>query len=234
LDTLTALQKAPGAFGLSRECRQENWATPLAGLAMTAAGRAAPAVRAVRWLLEAPALATDHGVQGICGFDTRPRGWPWTPGDYSFIEPTAWAVLFLKREGLGGHPRVREAVAMLEARALPRGGWNYGEPTVLGRTLWPAVLPTAAALLALQDEPGPVVRDACAVLLRMLAATPSIRSELWARLALRLHDHAPPAPPEAMVDRIMAATASSAELSAIALLALADRVGHPLALRSPR
>ena len=43
--------------------------------------------------------------------------------------------------------------AMLRARSLPGGQWNYGEPKVLSGELFPTLAPTALALLALADEP---------------------------------------------------------------------------------
>ncbi len=87
------------------------------------------------------------------------RGWPWSEGAFSWVEPTAWCVLALKkwRRSHASRPRtldarIAEADAMLLDRACRGGGWNYGNSNMLGRELHPYVPTTAEALLALQDR----------------------------------------------------------------------------------
>ncbi len=83
-------------------------------------------------------------------------GWPWAEGNFSWVEPTAWACLALRRVGQGEHPRVREGLKMLLDRAFDEGGCNYGNRRIFGIALEPIPGPTALMLLALQgkaDEP---------------------------------------------------------------------------------
>jgi Prenyltransferase and squalene oxidase repeat len=84
--------------------------------------------------------------------------WSWLDGAFSWVEPTAWAVLALKigrRAGLAtanADQRIAEAERFLIDRACPDGGWNYGNSNVFGKNLYPYVWTTAITLLALQDK----------------------------------------------------------------------------------
>jgi len=79
-------------------------------------------------------------------------GFTWLPGSYSWIEPTAYCLILLRRLGRADHPRVKEARRMVFDRRVPGGGWNYGNSIVLGKGLEPSEMPTALALLALSDD----------------------------------------------------------------------------------
>ena len=92
------------------------------------------------------------------------QAWPWVDGCFSWVEPTAWCLLLLKRlrgqnRDARRHARVDEAERLLVDRCCANGGWNYGNAAVLGQSLEPFVPTTAMALLALQDRPEhPLVR----------------------------------------------------------------------------
>jgi hypothetical protein len=104
--------------------------------------------------------------------DNSLRGWSWTEGTFSWVEPTSLAVLALKRAARSHlsptnvAARTDEAERMLLDRCCQEGGWNYGNANALGKDLFPYVACTALALLALQNR-----RDADAVTrsLRFLA-----------------------------------------------------------------
>ena len=123
--------------------------------------------------------------------DTYLRGWPWTSGAFTWVEPTCYALLALKRTGYTAHPRVREAERMLLDRMCVGGGWNNGNREILGRTLPPMVFNTAWALLALQGAAGAeqAVAEGLAVVERETARYPSTLSlaltalacEVWGR-----------------------------------------------------
>jgi hypothetical protein len=85
------------------------------------------------------------------------QAWPWTEGAFSWVEPTAWVLMALKRRAQSAQdPEVNGRVAVGEALLLDRacrgGGWNYGNSGVLGKDLRAYVPTTALALLALQDR----------------------------------------------------------------------------------
>jgi hypothetical protein len=99
------------------------------------------------------------------------RGWPWIPGTFSWVEPTAWCTLALKkwRSDAAARARIDEAESVLRDRTCAGGGWNYGNSAVYGQDLAPHVPPTAAGLLALQDQPADPIAVAAADILERQA-----------------------------------------------------------------
>lgn len=146
--------------------RQGNWVTSVASLALQIQGGAENAVeRGLHWLLAAwPAEGTVWWrlrqalfPARIARQDSSLRGWSWTPGTASWVEPTAHALLFLRAMPADSLPpqaakRRQLAERMLYDRMCPNGGWNSGNPLVYGVAGVPRIGPTAWALLALRDH----------------------------------------------------------------------------------
>lgn len=89
--------------------------------------------------------------------DNTLQGWPWVRDTFSWVEPTAWALLALKRESRAigttvAAARQDEAERLLLNRVCAGGGWNYGNASTLGQDLRAYVPTTAMALLALQNR----------------------------------------------------------------------------------
>jgi hypothetical protein len=89
--------------------------------------------------------------------DNSIQAWPWVDGTASWVEPTAWCLLLLKKVRLQslsqeGRERIRIGEQLLFDRVCHDGGWNYGNPEVYGQKLWPYVPTTAVALLAMRDH----------------------------------------------------------------------------------
>jgi hypothetical protein len=87
------------------------------------------------------------------------RGWGWTPGTSSWVEPTAFALLAISECPPELQPRKAErrqklADALLRDRMCPGGGWNCGNPAVYGVAGEALVIPTVWALLALRHQPA--------------------------------------------------------------------------------
>jgi len=154
----------PACAGLPEGC----WVTALAGLALYEQGIAEEAARgAADWLCSTwPAegavwrrwLNRLTRGQRVVRIDLSLRGWSWTQGTSSWVEPTAVALIFLKRMYAASAPsnvakRIKLAEAMLYDRMCPSGGWNSGNPQVYGVAGEPLAGPTAWALLALQNYP---------------------------------------------------------------------------------
>jgi hypothetical protein len=97
-----------------------------------------------------------------------PRGWPWAPQTYNWVEPTAYALMAIKSADLLGKKRYKDVVDQAHAYLLQKSckpaGWNFGAPEALG-TYAPAMpLPTALAVMALQDDNDSKVDAATAYL----------------------------------------------------------------------
>ena len=126
--------------------------------------------------------------------DNSLQGWSWIDGTFSWGEPTAWALLALKKcrtRGIaakGAEARIRIGEAIMRDRVCATGGWNYGNSNVFGKDL-PAYVPTTAiALLALQDcGDEPFVRRSVDFLEERAANHPSTRALALSTLALRRH-----------------------------------------------
>jgi hypothetical protein len=104
-------------------------------------------VKGIRLEYSAPNSRQDNSLQG----------WSWIPETFSWVEPTAWSLLCLKKWARtpGVHvdaARLNEAERVLINRSCVAGGWNYGNPDVLGTNLRPYVPTSAIALLAMQDR----------------------------------------------------------------------------------
>jgi hypothetical protein len=89
--------------------------------------------------------------------DNSIQAWPWVDGTASWVEPTAWCLLLLKKVrsrslSQEAHERIRIGEQLLFDRVCHEGGWNYGNPEVYGQKLWPYVPTTAVALLAMRDH----------------------------------------------------------------------------------
>jgi hypothetical protein len=152
---LESVQHADGGWGLSADDPESGWQTAWGVLALARAGRPTPAKRGASWLLTVSNLhPVDDDMQlstNFLGFDPTLRGWPWLPGQAMFVEPTALAMLaLLSAPGAdGGADRVTEGAAMLVDRRCPGGGWNVGNPLMLGAAMPARAHTTALAVLAL-------------------------------------------------------------------------------------
>jgi hypothetical protein len=155
---LEAAQRPDGGWGLSREDPESHWMTAWGILGLARLDPHAPEVaRGVRWLIELPVIRIEAAeltaeVRRTLRIDPRLRGWPWRPGEASWVEPTALALLALDAASVveTHRDRIAEAVSYLVDRRCVGGGWNFGNPFMLGANLPPRPHPTAWALLALR------------------------------------------------------------------------------------
>jgi hypothetical protein len=93
--------------------------------------------------------------------DPNLRGWGWTPDTFSWVEPTAWCMLALKKGTSSAAVRARtdEGERVLRDRVCAGGGWNFGNSDVYGQDLPAHVPPTAICVMALQDRVSDAVVD---------------------------------------------------------------------------
>jgi hypothetical protein len=175
-----------------------GWATPHAMLLWTRLdGFEVRRRRARDWLVSVqdPPIVYSAKDRAAIGHDPNLVGWPWVAGTHSWLEPTAMAVIALCGEGCRDHPRVRRGLNLIDNRAIPGGGWNYGNNVVFGRVLRPQPGPTGMALLALAAR-GPrdcaVVPPALDYLRQSLPAIRAAASVGWGVLGLRAYHACPP------------------------------------------
>jgi len=230
-DWLLARQLSDGLFTASPVHEEASWLSPLAALALRQQGYTTATETALQAILDVQVHTFSNLLgQGTYGYDTRIPGWPWNVGGFSFTEPTALAMIFLKRSGYATADKVSEGTRFLQDRALSDGGWNYGEPKVLGGELFPAVVPTAMALLALADERDVATSSAETWLSGQAETSHSLMSLGWASIALNVLGLLDDAWRSTIVNRwseLPASRRGPMETS-LCLLGLIDRSDHPL------
>jgi uncharacterized protein (DUF362 family) len=184
------------------------------------------------------------GDESISDIDDRLIGWPWAEGNFSWVEPTAWACLALRRIGQGQHPRVGEGLKLLRDRILEQGGVNYGNRRIFGISLEAIPTPTALMLLALQGrDEEPDLAASIAYLCHVAENNDDLEHLCWARLALDVYADYPGVRETvaALGERIRAAHASRRETpwlrpaplrQALTALALDIERGNPFRLPS--
>jgi hypothetical protein len=171
-----------------------------------------------RTFRQTAALAQDNSIQA----------WSWVDGTASWVEPTAWCLLLLKRvrsqsPSQEAAERIRIGEQFLFDRVCHEGGWNYGNPEVYGQKLWPYVPTTAVALLAMQDHRAhPVVKQSLKQLQKDVASERSVVAVALTIVCLRTYGVATDSLEQTAIE--MAASADPGNLLATAtmLYALAD------------
>jgi hypothetical protein len=172
LDFLTRAQLADGSWSAAPGEKTGCWVTSLACWILIAMGdeKYAKAVAAgLRWVCDDWPRDSTWWRRSIRKLSAAGRyakqndvyrGWAWTPGTSSWVEPTAFALLALESQDLVGGDlnapaakRRRLGEALLYDRMCPGGGWNCGNPEVYGVPGEALVIPTTWALLALRHHP---------------------------------------------------------------------------------
>lgn len=134
---------------------------------------------------EDPKAAELHDI------DFQLLGWAWAENNFSWVEPTAWACLALRRAGYGNHPRVQQGLKLILDRAQDQGGVNYGNRQIFDKVTDPIPGPTALMLFALQGQEQQPRMQAAAEYLRKQADTDDLEHLCWIKLALDVFgDHA--------------------------------------------
>jgi uncharacterized protein (DUF362 family) len=187
---LAGSRTADGSYRLNGDREEAIWPTALVLFVQAATGFPAEdiertASRLLSWQGRKP---DDTNAKEVHDIDLNLIGWPWAEGNFSWVEPTAWACLALRRAGHGAHPRVEEGLRLLLDRAFDEGGINYGNRQVLGRQTDPIPGPTALMLLALQGRGDhPRVRASIRYLLNEAKTDQDIEHLCWIKLALACH-----------------------------------------------
>jgi hypothetical protein len=202
---LTTRQHADGSWPLTDQLRESSWATALAVLALTLfESHRQSALRGATWLLRQK--GTRIGWLASLLYRWAPQklpyrlnpdlqGWSWTSGTFSWVEPTAYALLALKklRASLPAaqvEDRIYQGERLLYDRMCVGGGWNYGNAQVFGEDVPPYPEVTALALIALQNHQAREANQVSLTSLRkMLTHVDSGLALSWAILCFALYGH---------------------------------------------
>ena len=96
-----------------------------------------------------------EGDRSVIDQDSSLQAWSWVENTFSWVEPTAYCLIGLKRleqRSASTTVRTTEGEAVLLDRVCEVGGWNYGNSNVLGQDLRPYVPTTALGVLAMGDR----------------------------------------------------------------------------------
>ena len=160
-------QKDDGSWSLNDVSKQSSWTTPIAVLALLSfQDQRQHALKAAKWILTqegrkpgwvASLLVRLSLVEKMTDLDPYLSGWSWTAGAFSWVEPTSYSLMALKKlkrslDGTNCEERIQQGEMLIYDRMCESGGWNYGNSRVLGEALWPYPDVTAVALIALQDR----------------------------------------------------------------------------------
>jgi hypothetical protein len=183
---LAGLQRKDGSVGLGVDQETPAWPTALALLLWrNLTGFESAKKRGERLLLKRRGEALENSSRSVIGHDLSLVGWPWVEGTHSWLEPTVMAVLALG-SAHERHPRVREGLRVIRDRAIPSGGWNWGNSTVFEKPQRPQPDTTGLALLALRGTPRDrPVEDGLGYLRKRLPTIRATRSLCWGTLALK-------------------------------------------------
>lgn len=196
-------QNADGSWPYSAGAKAASWSTALAILALhDSSVDAERLVRAGNWILAQEGSKPGILAKLILALSFQKKavhlndglvGWSWTPESFSWVEPTSYCLLALKKiksrlSAKAVKERVDQAELMIYDRMCEGGGWNYGNAAVYGDPLWPYPDITALALIALQDRRE---QNQNQVSLRVLAKTAEMTDSGlalgWSAICLALY-----------------------------------------------
>ena len=193
-----------GSWFLNDSSKQGSWTTPIAVLALLSfQDQREHALRAAKWILTqqgrkpgwlATLLVRLSLVKKMTELDPYLSGWSWTAGAFSWVEPTSYSLMALKKlkrslAGTNCDERIRQGEMLIYDRMCENGGWNYGNSKVLGEALWPYPDVTAVALIALQDQTTSAVNQkSLRVLDAIMRETASGTALGWGILCLTLYN----------------------------------------------
>ena len=217
-----------GSYRPSSEVKESNWVTALAVLLASIHGEHDPtAAQSVDWLV------TERGAESrlvvrLANFfhftniklDLAHPGWPWFPGNSSWIEPTCHSLLALKRAAplyRSFHllSRIQEGEIMVLSRRCSDGGWNAGTPISQSYDLRSNPESTGLALLGLQGRDPKEFSGALDLAKAMHQTTRSSLARAWLSIALRAHGRNP------------APQSDDSTASTDIMLAALEALGHP-------
>jgi hypothetical protein len=167
---LTRHQSADGSWPLNDSLKDSSWSTAIAILALGLwPEHQSRVISAANWVLRQEGNRPGVLAKVVFALSFKKKaplnlnldlvGWPWSSGTFSWVEPTSYYLIALKKlrsklAGTNVDNRIHQGNLMIYDRMCRGGGWNYGNSEVLDENLWPYPDITAVALIALQDHHG--------------------------------------------------------------------------------
>ena len=202
---LSSSQRSDGSWPYGAGATAASWSTALALIALSDSGvEGERLVRAGNWILAQEGSKPGILAKLILALSFQKKavhlnddliGWSWTPSSFSWVEPTSYCLIALKKiksrlSAKAVKERLDQAELMIYDRMCEGGGWNYGNTAVYGDPLWPYPDITALALIALQNHKE---RSENQVSLRVLSKTAAITDSGlalgWSSICLALYGH---------------------------------------------
>lgn len=197
LKLLARWQRPDGAWQASAQVKDAYWGTALMLTLYGAIGRQDAAyARGLDWLLQTtgaegslPVRIVERFQAKVVEQDDSVRGWPWRPGNSSWVEPTVQALVALKQSPRAAEfiARIQEGEGYLMDRRCPDGGWNYGNKRVYHTDMVSFPETTALALVGLQGRSDAELKPSLERALAHAKSTKSGMARAWLAIALRLH-----------------------------------------------
>jgi squalene cyclase len=242
-DWLVKRQLADGSWPLNDSAKGPSWSTALAILALSGlAEERDRVVKAGSWVLEqaggkpgllARLIGFLRGQKKVVRLNQDLIGWPWTTDNFSWIEPTSYCLIALKKvqQQLPAEKvqeRIAQAELMIYDRMCDDGGWNYGNSEVYGEKLWPYPDTTALALIATQDRRERQENQRSLRLLNDLAVKANSGLALsWASICFTLYGKDNAALKESLAQRFTKTQfLGESKALALAILAVGDGARH--------
>ena len=240
---LVTRQLADGSWPLNDSAKGPSWSTALAILALSGlAEERDRVVKAGNWVLEqaggkpgllARLMGFLKGQKKVVRLNQDLIGWPWTTDNFSWIEPTSYYLMALKKvhQQLPAEKvqeRIVQAELMIYDRMCDDGGWNYGNSEVYGEKLWPYPDTTALALIATQDRRERQENQRSLRLLKDLALKADSGLALsWAAVCFTLYGQVDAALKNSLTERFAKTQfLGESKTVALAILAMGDGARH--------
>ena len=234
---LSRYQSSNGSWRLNEVTSSGSWSTAIAILCLSMFPEwRERALQGARWALTqegnslgwlASAIMWLTGQKDVNKINMDLKGWPWASGSFSWVEPTSYFLIGLKRlrpalSGTNVNERIHQGELMIYDRVCEEGGWNYGNSKVYGEALWPYPDITALALIALQDHPRTEANQkSLEILDKILKDTDSGLALSWSMICFQLYGRSVAGWRQLLVKRFEK-TAFLAETKTLALAVLAS------------
>jgi hypothetical protein len=196
-------QAPDGSWPLNNNTKTSSWSTALAMLALASRPEYQSRVtNGAKWALQQEGNRPGWLAHFLFALTFRKKAldidvdlvaWPWMAGTFSWVEPTSYYLIALKKlrgklPNINADDRIKQGELMIYDRICPGGGWNYGNNKVLGENLWPYPDITAIALIALQDRRDTDAnRQSLDALQKMLEEVHSGLALSWSVICLSLY-----------------------------------------------